>query len=528
MTLSDETAHQRTLLVAQLKRLMAGEEHLARNPDMVTLVMDYDQTLAGVNQVAARLGLGTFPQDLAAILAAAGLRDAYYDSLQRQRRNLRTYRQHLELQAINADPVTKINLQLQIQTLDHRLAGCDQRLAVLAAQPADPAAPANVSEQPAAGVTPAPTGTARPGGTPRAAMPADWIGHLRQVLRACDEYFDSNRDLRALFADPRLRPWRAGLPEAESLKARVDRLIAYLQPKHSTAGENALYQFIQVLAEQYDPSDDRHTRLLALVGGTTPPAAPAAPSATPETTTSHMGERFALMPTVDEAERMLDCARAIALVTIDKTVDGQRSDIPTGSAWLIAPGLAITCWHVLEARTGSYDTDADPEDLEFQVANGLLTFRFTRAGYGLEYGIARLEYAHQDTAGLDYALLRLRDRADHPLAERAHLHLDLDIPMTSLSRLAILQHPGGQPQQQSAGTYVARHPTRPERIHYSNRTEGGTSGAPVFNRVNWRVVALHHGTHANAGEGILLRAILADLHQQRPDLYQEIQAAQAN
>jgi hypothetical protein len=90
------------------------------------------------------------------------------------------------------------------------------------------------------------------------------LRQLRELLLRCDEHFDTNRDLRALFADERIAPFSGNVPEAESRSARVDRLIAYLNGKRNVRGEAALPTFLQVLAERYDPSDVRYDQLLNL------------------------------------------------------------------------------------------------------------------------------------------------------------------------------------------------------------------------------------------------------------------------
>jgi prepilin-type processing-associated H-X9-DG protein len=58
----------------------------------------------------------------------------------------------------------------------------------------------------------------------------------------------------------------------------------------------------------------------------------------------------------------------------------------------------------------------------------------------------------------------------------------------------------------------------PRRVHDRAPTEGGSSGSPVFDSENWRVVALHHAGGRNmamldgsgtydANEGIAIDAI---------------------
>jgi hypothetical protein len=110
---------------------------------------------------------------------------------------------------------------------------------------------------------------AQPAPLPRASDPPRGLdsaraARLRDLLRRCDEHFDTNSDLRALFAEPRLVPWRGGLPEAGSLNARVDRLIDYLREKRTSAGEQVLVLLLQVLAERYGSADGRYGELKSL------------------------------------------------------------------------------------------------------------------------------------------------------------------------------------------------------------------------------------------------------------------------
>lgn len=520
MAFFDETEHQRSLLKEHLLRLMAIDEQLAQLPTDITLRMERDRAVAGVDQAAARLGMEGLAVNPAAIVDTLDLRDDYRESLLRQHQSRIAYRRVVEIQRINADPVAQINLDLTRSHVDEQLARIEQQLALLGA-PISPEGDQSSAAPNAAQATSA-TPAQQPSTEARAGAPGG-SARLRGTLLTCDNYFDSNRALRTLFGDARLTPWRTNLPEADSISGRVDLLIDYLRDKRNTTGDTALGLLLEVLVERYDPSDERHAALMALLSELPSPTPPVARA---ENAAQEAGRRAPMLP-VAEAQIMLARAAALAQVSVGKVVDGRRGGVPTGTAWLIAPDLAITCWHVVHAR-GSADRTADPEDLGEQLQHCLLTFDFTGAGQGIDYAIARLEHAHRDDTRLDYALLRLRDRDDARLACRSPLPLDLDAPLTALSDLFIIQHPGGQPQQQSDGTFARAHPRIGGRILYTNRTEGGTSGAPVFNRSGWRVVALHHGTNPNAnlGEGMLMRAICDELRQQRPDLWDEIKRAQ--
>jgi hypothetical protein len=72
------------------------------------------------------------------------------------------------------------------------------------------------------------------------------------------------RELRSLFVDDRLSPWRNQLPSADAAQARAESLIAFLHGKHNVLGENALVLFLQVAAERLDETDACRGRLLAM------------------------------------------------------------------------------------------------------------------------------------------------------------------------------------------------------------------------------------------------------------------------
>jgi hypothetical protein len=87
---------------------------------------------------------------------------------------------------------------------------------------------------------------------------------LRQTLLQCSDYTGSDATLRALFRHPWLAHWHDGLPEAPTLQARVDLLLAYLVQKRTPRGMAAIPVMLEVLAERYDPNDACHGHLRSL------------------------------------------------------------------------------------------------------------------------------------------------------------------------------------------------------------------------------------------------------------------------
>lgn len=355
-------------------------------------------------------------------------------------------------------------------------------------------------------------------------IPQALVIPLHQVLMDCDEFYEP-RQLREVFSIPELLPWRDRLPWADNLNARVSIIAGYLADQRHTTSGNVLVLLLRVLGKHYyqNPGDKRHDRLLALADQL---EWFVQRSPKPEATILEANPEKTQMLWIADAEKMLACARSVARIDAPRIINGTQNGNNTGTAWLVAPGLAITCWHVVESRD-LRDPQLAAADLQAQIEQTLLTFDFTVAGNGLQYSIASLEYPTLQMHPLDYALLRLTDRADSPVRDRGYLHLDMDAPLNAQTSLYIIQHPLGQPQQGAGDVYVRPSPAT-SRILYKTPTEPGTSGSPVLNRVNWRVVALHNGENEDEHlrEGTLIKSILTDLEQHRPTLYQEIMNAQ--
>ncbi len=345
---------------------------------------------------------------------------------------------------------------------------------------------------------------------------------LRQVLSSCEE-FRRQRYLYSIFVVEELSPWKSGLPEAESLDERVKLTVSYLADKKTEHGDSILAIFLRILSDSYDPEDERRNRLATLADqidwSSSRPAKP-------ESSVLEANPAAGQMLWISDVEKMYECARAVAKIEVPRFSQNKRIGLSTGTAWMVAPNLALTCRHVVEAA-GRTDTAPEPGDMQAQISNSLMTFDYTSGGRGIQYRVRALEYPLLESPSSDYALLRIEDRADRPLVERGYLRLDIDPPLTEQTSLYIIQHPLGQPQQVSGDLYV-RAGSSPGKILYKTPTNPGTSGSPVLNRVNWRVVALHQGENNTAGlrEGLTLKAILSDIQKNRTDLYEKIQAVQ--
>ena len=353
-------------------------------------------------------------------------------------------------------------------------------------------------------------------------IPPELLPPLRETLGDCEE-FESDSRLKAVFDDDRLALWQKKLRRADSVEERVDAIIHLLRPKLRADGANGLVLLLVILRDRTNPGDALYLQLRDLAeklgevlqNNVAPRRPHIVEEANPEN-----------QPTTFTAEllKLSESVQAVGQVKVPQIIRGQVTEqFPSGTGWLIAPGLAMTCWHVIKARKQG-DDPLRKTDREMQATNSVLAFDYMLPGQGIEYRVTALECYD---SSLDYALLRLEDRADHPLSKYGFLKLEVEVPLTLQTRLWVIQHPKSQPQQVASGRFVKEKEDQPERIFHNAPTEHGTSGAPVLNVTNRGVVALHSGEEEDEHlrEATLLKAILPHIQQTRPNLYNEIMNA---
>lgn len=77
---------------------------------------------------------------------------------------------------------------------------------------------------------------------------------VRDQLILCGP-FASEGALKAVFIDNRISPWRNDIPEGDSVKERVEMVMAFLFNQTHSAGQNGLVLFLRVLSERHKPGD---------------------------------------------------------------------------------------------------------------------------------------------------------------------------------------------------------------------------------------------------------------------------------
>lgn len=358
----------------------------------------------------------------------------------------------------------------------------------------------------------------------------DLFQSIWKTLRLCEDVFFDQRDLSNLFNDERLENWRDDLPEAATIRARAERAIHYLRDQANHRGESALYLLMLVLSERYQSTDMRYILLRQHMLALHPPVSSPQEEKEPEVTVS------TLLPipyenpfiSVHELENIQRCGRSVALIKVQHIHQGIAEYEETGTAWLIAPGLAVTCWHIVATLENPQQPARTAQEVIQQINNLQLYFDKTdSSGGGIAYRIQTLEYPQQNVPTHDFAVLRIEDRSDHPYRQFAYLSIERDTAFTRQTRLSILQHPWGEQQQETHGSFVAYSEAH-TAIRYTAETRPGTSGSPVLSRDNWFVTAMHTKRieSTNLGEGIHIGTLLDILQKEQPRLYEEIMSVQ--
>jgi hypothetical protein len=188
---------------------------------------------------------------------------------------------------------------------------------------------------------------------------------------------------------------------------------------------------------------------------------------------------------------------------------------PAGTGFLVGPAAVLTNYHVLEdVLAGRTPADTVACLFDYKVLSNGTRMRSTSVGldptgWNLDSSPpspdekTRTPDRTVPTADqLDYALVKLaRALGDEPslarVSDQAPKRGWVALPSAPpvflpKAPLLIAQHPDGKPLKLSVDTdsVIGVNPNR-TRVRYTNNTEPGSSGSPVFD-LEWNLVALHH------------------------------------
>lgn len=284
----------------------------------------------------------------------------------------------------------------------------------------------------------------------------------------------------------------------ESLGVLINKLIAYL-------GGGVDADFLRAVLEKY-PLD------------TPPVAARKVAGWRGQETEEGVAEKIIGENTLRDIymlEVLVDLSRAVARIS---GPDG------LGSGFLIADDLLMSNHHIIsdeeEAKKCSFQFN-----YQLDRTGKALPVASTRARGGGLFRTSPMAPYNAAPGELDYTIVQLADvpKGITPLTLRPDI-------VKRDSRLTIIQHPGGDYKKISLMNNFVEY-TDENVVQYTTSTEPGSSGSPVLND-DFHVVAIHHSGGSLPepatkrrylrNEGIRISAILNDLRQAAPQIYERV------
>lgn len=182
------------------------------------------------------------------------------------------------------------------------------------------------------------------------------------------------------------------------------------------------------------------------------------------------------------------------------------ADGTLGTGFLTQEGYVFTNHHVI----GSAEV----------AKTARLEFNFEEGKSLIAYQVDPTDFITSPRDNLDFARVKVIDRADAPLSKWGFVEFDTEAMPVVGEDVTIIQHPRGEFKQINADAVLSQ---MNQYLFYTTETEGGSSGSPVLNKA-CKVIALHHaglkleegglvinakGDKIGANRGILFRDIFA-------------------
>lgn len=186
-------------------------------------------------------------------------------------------------------------------------------------------------------------------------------------------------------------------------------------------------------------------------------------------------------------EKALGASKAVCRVVC---ADGNL-----GTGFLTKEGYIFTNNHVV----GSAEV-AKTARVEFNYEVGPDGKTKSRTAYQLDAS----DFKTSTPDKLDFARLKLIDRADAPLSQWGFVEFDPDAIPAVGEAVTIIQHPKGEDKQIALNANEVLGQLN-QHLFYTTDTEPGSSGSPVFNK-DWKVVAIHHAGKTDAEGGMVINA----------------------
>ncbi len=228
------------------------------------------------------------------------------------------------------------------------------------------------------------------------------------------------------------------------------------------------------------------------------------------------------IPDNKELEKIIGKDELLDINWLEKALKASRSVckvlLPNsaGSGFLLKGGYLLTNNHVISSKESA------------ARAKAIFNFKIDANGYPqrtCEYTFDPTFYLGSPFEELDYALVKVVENKNIPIAHWGYLKLDNFSDPQIGDKVNIIQHPEGRPMKMAMPDKIIS--VWKQYLFYIADTKGGSSGSPVFNQ-EWKVIALHHagrndlgvngglqineqGENRPANRGILIKRVLEDL-----------------